>query len=104
MLAAGTIRETGEIGENAVVEQIEFLTGLTGLFPLSPVPPKVGLRRAFPLPAHRPPLLIHPAREKPTVHGEQMPGDKARRLGREKNRRTRHLVRLSEAAHRRAHQ
>jgi hypothetical protein len=36
-MAAGTICETGETGENAVVEQIELLTGLTGLppFPLS---------------------------------------------------------------------
>jgi hypothetical protein len=59
MLAAGTIWETSETGENAVVEQIEFLTGLTGLFPLSPVPLKVGLRRAFPLPASRFPPTAH---------------------------------------------
>jgi hypothetical protein len=44
-MAAGTICETGKTDENAVVEQIEFLTGLTGLTglpPFPPVPPKVG--------------------------------------------------------------
>jgi hypothetical protein len=30
-MAGGTVCETGETGENAVVEQIKFLTGLTGL-------------------------------------------------------------------------
>jgi hypothetical protein len=38
-IAAGTICETGETGENAclLLKQFEFLTGLTGLPPFPPV-------------------------------------------------------------------
>ena len=50
------------------------------------------------------PLLIHAAGEKAAVHREQVSGDEARRLGREKNRGARDFVRLTEAPHRRAHQ
>jgi uncharacterized membrane protein YphA (DoxX/SURF4 family) len=49
-------------------------------------------------------LLIHAAGEKASVHSKQMSRDEAGRLGREKNRGTSELFRLTEAPHRRAHQ
>ena len=49
-------------------------------------------------------LLIHAASEKASVHSKQMSRDEAGRLGREKNRGARELLRLPEAPHRRAHQ
>jgi hypothetical protein len=63
MLAAGTIWETSETGENAVVEQIDFLTGLTGLFTFSLSSKSWTSTRLpasrFPLPASRLPPPAH---------------------------------------------
>jgi hypothetical protein len=44
-MAAGTVCETGKTDENAVIEQIEFLTGLTGLPPF-PYPSKSGTSKS----------------------------------------------------------
>jgi hypothetical protein len=68
-------------------------------------PPRLPASPPPRLPASPPSrLLIHPTRQKPAVHREQMSSDEARRLGREKNCGARELVRLTEASHRRSQQ